>query len=51
MVPLLVIVMSSGIVMNDEPVGPEALSVMLGVPFPIAPFADRTTLRFSAVMC
>jgi hypothetical protein len=31
--------------MNDEPVGPEALSVMLGVPFSLAPLADKTTLR------
>jgi hypothetical protein len=31
--------------MNDEPVGPNELRTMFGVPLPEAPLAERTTLR------
>ena len=49
-VPLFVIVMSVGAVMNDELVGPIDARAMFGVPLPVAPPADSTTLSPETVV-
>jgi hypothetical protein len=52
MLPLLVIVTTWSPVVNDDPVGPKAVSVRALVPLPLLAFAAvRTTLRFPDVIC
>jgi hypothetical protein len=36
--------------MNDEPVGPSDPRAMFGVPLPVAPLADSTTLSPETVV-